>query len=193
MGKVTEIRKANGEVMRIIDGEYVIGAGSGCFSSPKPCRKIIGGEYLVEKSLETLNCFEGSIFNIKKVSNLENKEKHDIAMYWHSSYKLTVAIKYNEKDYLLTPGWGSFSFPCLSGTWAYCDNAASINFSKTIGSDRDVIYFTTANATTSKIISVYCDEKYFYLPPGWYWFKIWRNGKFKDCWYLSNKPLRFER
>jgi len=48
MGKVTEIKKANGEVMRIIDGEYVIGAGSGCFSSPKPCRKIINGEYLVE-------------------------------------------------------------------------------------------------------------------------------------------------
>ncbi len=48
MGKVTEIRKANGEVMRIIDGEYVIGANSGCFANPSPCRKIIKGEYLVE-------------------------------------------------------------------------------------------------------------------------------------------------
>jgi len=48
MGKVTEIKKANGEVMRIIDGEYVIGASSGCFANPSPCRKIINGEYLVE-------------------------------------------------------------------------------------------------------------------------------------------------
>jgi len=56
MGKVTEIRKANGEVMRIIDGEYVIGAGSGCFSSPKPCRKIINGEYLVEGECEEEIC-----------------------------------------------------------------------------------------------------------------------------------------
>jgi len=48
MGVVTELKKVNGEVLRIIDGEYVIGANSGCFSSPKPCRKIINGEYLVE-------------------------------------------------------------------------------------------------------------------------------------------------
>lgn len=46
---VREIKKANGEVLRIIDGEYVIGANSGCFSSPSPCRKIINGEYLVEE------------------------------------------------------------------------------------------------------------------------------------------------
>ena len=52
MGKVTEIKKANGEVMRIIDGEYVIGANSGCFANPSPCRKIINGEYLVEEECE---------------------------------------------------------------------------------------------------------------------------------------------
>jgi len=62
MGKVTEIKKANGEIMRIIDGEYVIGASSGCFSSPKPCRKIINGEYVINKcfdciTLESLDCF----------------------------------------------------------------------------------------------------------------------------------------
>ena len=55
MGVVTEIKKANGEVMRIIDGEYVIGASSGCFSSPKPCRKVINGEYLVEGECDELN------------------------------------------------------------------------------------------------------------------------------------------
>jgi len=48
--KITEIKKANGEIMRIIDGEYVIGAGSGCFASPKPYRKTIKGEFLVERN-----------------------------------------------------------------------------------------------------------------------------------------------
>ena len=46
---VSEIKKANGEVMRIIDGEYVIGANSGCFANPSPCRKVINGNYLVER------------------------------------------------------------------------------------------------------------------------------------------------
>jgi hypothetical protein len=57
MGVVTEIKKANGEVMRIIDGEYVIGASSGCFSSPNPhlYTEIINGEYLVEKEYNELN------------------------------------------------------------------------------------------------------------------------------------------
>ena len=58
MGVVTEIKKANGEVMRIIDGEYVIGASSGCFSSPKPCRKVINGEYLVEGECDEIICNE---------------------------------------------------------------------------------------------------------------------------------------
>jgi len=60
MGKVTEIKKANGEVMRIIDGEYVIGAGSGCFANPSPCRKIIGEEYLIERCINNCSkCFSG--------------------------------------------------------------------------------------------------------------------------------------
>jgi len=48
MGVVTELKKANGEVLRIIDGEYDRTNYSGCFSSPKPSRKILNGEYLVE-------------------------------------------------------------------------------------------------------------------------------------------------
>ncbi len=58
MGKVTEIRKANGEVMKVIDGKYVIGASSGCFSTASLCKKIIKGGYLMEKCINNCSkCF----------------------------------------------------------------------------------------------------------------------------------------
>jgi hypothetical protein len=52
---VTELKKANGEVLRIIDGEYVIGAGASCQNKVKCPTKIISGGYVVEscKSLKT--------------------------------------------------------------------------------------------------------------------------------------------
>ena len=57
---VSEIKKANGEVMRIIDGEYVIGANGGCFNNPSPCRKVINGNYLVERKC---GCSGGCIYD----------------------------------------------------------------------------------------------------------------------------------
>jgi len=48
MGKITELRKANGEVLRIIDGEYVIGAGASCQNKVRCPTRIISGSYVVE-------------------------------------------------------------------------------------------------------------------------------------------------
>jgi len=78
MGKVTEIRKANGEVMRIIDGEYVIGANSGCFANPSPCRKIINGEYLVE------GCEGGERYKPQFISCIF-KEEFDTSVHYEES------------------------------------------------------------------------------------------------------------
>ena len=48
MGKITELKKANGEVLRIIDGEYVIGAGASCQNKVRCPTRIISGSYVVE-------------------------------------------------------------------------------------------------------------------------------------------------
>ena len=51
MGEVTTLKKSNGEVLHIIDGMYVIGAGGACEVVDRPCRtrkKVIDGMYLAE-------------------------------------------------------------------------------------------------------------------------------------------------
>ena len=111
MGKVTEIRKANGEVMRIIDGEYVIGANSGCFANPSPCRKIINGEYLVEGECNELI--------------LPNYIPNEISYEWYEDLtlkKLTLIFPYEEK---MIEDWYIFSF--RKGDITY-NNVADMSF-----------------------------------------------------------------
>ncbi len=74
------IKKADGTSMTIIDGEYVIGANSGCFSDVN-CKKIINGQYVITDCLdcsllESLDCF----VNITLVEQF--KEIITIQRYW---------------------------------------------------------------------------------------------------------------
>ena len=125
MGVVTEIKKANGEVMRIIDGEYVIGASSGCFSSPKPCRKVINGEYLVEgecesKCKEEVDClgFDNITVGGKELITISENKFNELKamfninecdyMYIHTDYKI------NGEDFDWVP---VARFPLKNGEW----------------------------------------------------------------------------
>ena len=88
MGVVAELKKANGEVLRIIDGEYVIGANSGCFGSPKPCRKVINGEYLVERECNKkdnkdnnenniIECWDNTAAYLEYIDRIERISKEE--------------------------------------------------------------------------------------------------------------------
>ena len=79
MGKITELRKANGEVLRIIDGEYVIGAGASCQNKVKCPTKIINGGYAVEscKTLHLIAYFP--LYN----DNLKDEYSEYVASYFY--------------------------------------------------------------------------------------------------------------
>ena len=57
---VTEMRYKSGRVLRIIDGEYVIGAGGSCKNEIKCPKKVFNG-YVVRKCSDDIKCSDDDI------------------------------------------------------------------------------------------------------------------------------------
>ncbi|MRJ06257.1 MAG: hypothetical protein C6I01_01895 [Epsilonproteobacteria bacterium] len=63
---VTKITKANGEVLEVIDGTYVIGAGEGCFEPPLLGEVLEGGFIKPPQGDEKMACDQLHFFTLTK-------------------------------------------------------------------------------------------------------------------------------